>query len=81
MDLADNLEPLLLDLVEWVAETPRPYSDVLAARQTSCTRLTVFGDVIDLGLLDRYHDTTGKTPIGASDAGRTYLKEKGRTAH
>ena len=70
-----------MDLVERVAETPRPYSDVLSAWQTSCPRLTVFEDVTDLGLLDRYHDTTGKTLIGTSDAGRAYLKEKGRTTH
>ena len=70
-----------MDLVERVTEIPRPYSDVLAAWQTPCPRLTVFEDVTDLGLLDRYHDTTGKTLIGASDAGRAYLKEKGRTTH
>ena len=70
-----------MDLVERVAEIPRPYSDVLAAWQTPCPRLTVFEDVTDLGLLDSYHDTTGKTLIGASEAGRAYLKEKGRTTH
>jgi hypothetical protein len=79
MDMANNLEPLVLDLVEWVAESPRPYSDVLAAWQTSCPRLTVFEDVTDLGLLDRYHDAAGKTLVGASPAGRAYLEEKGRT--
>jgi len=77
--MANNLEPLMLDLVEWVAETPRPYSAVLDAWQTSCPRLTVFEDVTDLGLLDRYHDAAGKTVIGASPAGLAYLKEKGRT--
>lgn len=79
--MSENLEPLMLDLVEWVAESPRPYSEVLHAWQTSCPRLTVFEDVTDLGLLDRYQDQNGKAVIGASPAGRAYLKEKGRTAH
>jgi hypothetical protein len=79
--MSENLEPLMLDLVEWVAKTPRPYSEVLHAWQTSCPRLTVFEDVTDLGLLNRYHDAAGRTVIGASPAGLSYLKKKGRMAH
>ncbi len=79
--MSENIEPLMLDLVEWVAVSPRPYADVLHAWQTSCPRLTVFEDVTDLGLLNRYHDAAGKTIIGTSPAGRTFLKEKGRTSH
>ena len=79
--MSENLEPLMLDLVEWVAVSPRPYADVLHAWQTSCPRLTVFEDVTDLGLLNRYHDENGRTLISASEAGRAYLKEKGRAVH
>ncbi len=79
--MSGNLEPLMLDLVEWVATSPRPYSEVLHAWQTSCPRLTVFEDVTDLGLLNRYHDQNGKTVVGASPAGLAYLREKGRTTH
>jgi len=79
--MSEKIEPLMLDLLEWVAESPRPYTEVLHAWQTSCPRLTVFEDVTDLGLLDRYHDTAGKIIIGASPAGRAFLNEKGRTSH
>ncbi len=44
-------EPLILDLVEWVAAAPRPYAEVLDAWRTSCPRLTVWEDALDRGLV------------------------------
>ena len=51
--MANDLEPLILDLVEWVAREPRRYADVLDAWRTSCPRLTVWEDAMDRGLLRR----------------------------
>ena len=42
-----NLDPLVLDLVEWVAREPRKYADVLDTWRTSCPRLTVWEDAVD----------------------------------
>ena len=33
--MTDILDPLIRDLVEWVAKEPRPYGDVLEAWRTS----------------------------------------------
>jgi len=44
-------EPLILDLVAWVARTPRPYAEVIEAWRTSCPRLTVWEDAVDRGLV------------------------------
>lgn len=46
----DN-KALAADLVEWVAEAPRSYSEVMAAWRTTCPRLTIWEDCIDEGLL------------------------------
>ena len=46
----DN-KSLVADLVEWVAQSPRSYSDVMAAWRTSCPRQTIWEDCIDEGLL------------------------------
>jgi len=40
--MTDPKEPLILDLVAWVADSPKPYLDVMDAWRTSCPRLTVW---------------------------------------
>mgnify|MGYP001766618404 CR=1 FL=1 len=45
------IEPLILDLVEWVSRAPRPYAEVIEAWRTSCPRLTVWEDATDRGLI------------------------------
>ncbi len=42
---------LILDLVEWIAEAPRPYVDVMDAWRTSCPRLPIWEDAVDLGFV------------------------------
>lgn len=44
-------EPLILDLVAWVARQPRPYAEVIEAWRTSCPRLTVWEDAVERGLV------------------------------
>src|SRR3546814_10763424 len=44
-------EPLILDLVEWVAAGPRPYAEVMEAWRTSCPRLPVWEDAVERGLI------------------------------
>lgn len=51
--MSETLEPLVRDLVQWVAAEPRPYAEVLEAWRTSCPRLTVWEEAIDRGLVER----------------------------
>ena len=51
--MSDALEPLILDLVEWVAKQPRAYADVMDAWRTSCPRLTVWEDAVERGYVRR----------------------------
>ena len=46
-------DPLVLDLVEWIAREPRPYAEVIATWRTSCPRLTIWEDAADRGYVAR----------------------------
>ena len=48
----DNF-PLVLDLVGWVAAAPRTYAETMDAWHTSCPRLTIWEDAVELGLVRR----------------------------
>ena len=51
--MAEAPEPLILDLLEWVAAGPRPYAEAIEVWRTSCPRLTVWEDAVDEGLVVR----------------------------
>ncbi len=66
--MSETLRPLILDLVAFVAERPRPYAEVLDAWRTSCPRLTVWEDAVDAGLVSLRDGT-----VRATEAGRRAL--------
>ena len=55
----DGLDNLILDLLEWLGSSPRPYSEVLDAWRTSCPRFPVWEDANDRGFIER-HDAPGR---------------------
>jgi hypothetical protein len=67
-----NPDALVLDFVEWIAARPRPYSEVMDAWKTSCTRLTIWEDAIDQGLVQRCR-RDGILSIETTPAGRDLL--------
>ena len=72
------LDPLVLDLVEFVAREPRLYRDVLEAWRTSCPRLTVWEDAVDRGLVARIEGRDRAIHVVATPAGRDFLGRHGR---
>lgn len=73
-------EPLILDLVEWVAQKPRPLDDVMEAWRTSCPRLPVWEDAVDRGFVTREAVAGAGRIVRVSDAGRAFLESHGRVA-
>ncbi len=65
-------DALVLDFVEWIAASPRRYSEVMEAWKTSCPRLTIWEDAIDQGLVQRCR-IDGQLSIEATDSGRDLL--------
>ena len=51
--MADVKDPLVLDLVEWIAREPRLYAEVIESWRTSCPRLTIWEDAVDRGYVAR----------------------------
>jgi len=76
--MATDTDTLVLDLVEWVAARPRPYAEVMEAWRTSCPRLTIWEDAVDLGYVRCAHGDGGATMVGVTPAGRALLRQAGR---
>jgi hypothetical protein len=76
--IRNDLDPLILDLLEWIGRAPRSYSDVIDAWRTSCPRLTVWEDAMDRGFAVREHAKGHEVMIRLTDAGLGFLREHGR---
>ena len=64
----DAPRALVLDLVAFVADRPRPHAEVMEAWRTNCLRLTVWEDALEAGLV-RVQDGL----VHATEAGRRAL--------
>ncbi len=71
--MSDAIEPLLVDLVEWIAKEERGYLDVMDAWRTSCPRLPVWEEAIDRGLVVRDF-VAGNAVVRATPRGRAFLQ-------
>jgi hypothetical protein len=68
--MSATIRPLMLDLVAFVADRPRPYAEVLDAWRTNCPRLTVWEDALDAGLVTLRDGLVHATESGRSALGR-----------
>lgn len=68
-------QPLVADLLEWIAAQPREYGVVMDAWRTSCPRLPIWEDAIDAGLVERV-SMGPKTFVQLTEAGRAFLSRK-----
>ena len=68
------IEPLILDLLRWLASGDRTYDEVMDAWRTSCPRLTVWEDANDRGLIAS-EQVNGRRLIRPSPSGRVFLDQ------
>ena len=73
-----RIDPLVLDLVEWIAKGPRAYGDVMDAWRTSCPRLTVWEDAVDLGYVERRRTDGPGVEVVVTVKGRAFLERHHR---
>ena len=71
--MSDAVDPLVLDLLEWIGRAPRPYVEVIDAWRTSCPRLPVWEEANARGYLDRRHAPVGEALVAVSERGRAHL--------
>ena len=61
---------LTRQMLEWLAERPRAYAEVMEVWRTSCPRLCIWEDACSAGLIE-YEAGTGKVTL--SRDGRAFL--------
>ena len=67
------LEQLTRQLLGWVAERPRTYSEAMEAWRTSCPRLPVWENAISDGLVQVDRGGGGITRVILTARGRQFL--------
>src|SRR3954447_17424347 len=78
--MSENLDPLILDFLEWLPPGPRPYTQVMEAWRTSCPRLTVWEDAVDRGFVARVSANGAGRAIALTKPGRDSLANHRRLA-
>jgi hypothetical protein len=71
-----TVEALILDLLEWMGPSPRPYAEVLEAWRTSCPRLPVWEDANDRGFIVRHRAPGRGGLVSLSPAGAEHLRKR-----
>jgi len=71
--MPDPVEPLILDLLEWIGPQPRPYAEVIEAWRTSCPRLPVWEEANARGFIEQVHPPGQPAQVAVSPAGRACL--------
>ena len=78
--MIDTTDPLVLDLIEWIAREPRLYSEVIATWRTSCPRLTIWEDAVDRGYVGRETVAGFGLIVTVTEHGERLLRENGRVS-
>jgi hypothetical protein len=73
--VADTVETLILDLLEWMGHNPRPYAEVLEAWRTSCPQLLVWEDANDRGFIARHHSPGSGALVSLSASAAEHLRK------
>jgi hypothetical protein len=76
--MSATLAPLILDFLEWLAVSPRPYTEVMETWRTSCPRFPIWEDVLDLGFVIRRSNANAQMMVHLTASGRSFLESSGR---
>jgi hypothetical protein len=78
--MTDTSDPLVLDLVEWIAREPRLYSEVIETWRTSCPRLTIWEDAVDRGYVTRESVPGTGIRVAVTEGGEKFLRAHRRAS-
>src|SRR4051812_28088286 len=74
--MSDPVEPLVLDLLEWIGRESRPYSEVIEVWRTSCPKLPVWEEANARGFLERRHSVGTEARVQVSPSGLAFLRAR-----
>ena len=72
----DTLEPLILDLLDWIGPEPRPYAEVMEAWRTSCPRMPVWEEANERGFIARLHEPGQVALVCVTPSGKAFLQRR-----
>ena len=72
--MTETVDNLILDLLEWLGTSPRPYDEVLDAWRTSCPRLPVWEEANSRGFIKRQGGSGIERTISVSQIGADHLR-------
>jgi hypothetical protein len=72
--MAETVENLIRDLLEWLGANPRPYDEVLDAWRTSCPGLPVWEEPNSRGFIERHGGSGNEQTISVSQIGADHLR-------
>jgi hypothetical protein len=70
------VEDLVLDFLEWLGTSARPYDVVMDAWRTSCPRLPVWETANERGLVERRRTGDSRPGVAVTVAGQRYLAQR-----
>ena len=79
--MADPVDALILDLLEWIGSEPRAYADVMDAWRTSCPRLPVWEDANDRGFVECRQGEGRGILVSVTRLGWEFLETRRSHAH
>ncbi|HEX4862299.1 MAG TPA: hypothetical protein VFV07_13770 [Rhizomicrobium sp.] len=71
--MTSTVEPLIADMLSWIAKEERSYTEVMEAWRTSCPRLPVWEEANARGLVTR-RVSNGVAVVAVTEAGRAFLE-------
>jgi hypothetical protein len=74
-----TVEPLILDLLDWLAIRERTYEEVMDVWRTSCPRLTVWEDANERGLVST-EQRAARQIVVPTAAGLSLLEKRGHAS-
>jgi hypothetical protein len=78
--MSDPVEPLILDLLEWIGGRPRPSAEVLEVWRTSCPRLPVWDEANRRGFIEHFHEQGQPAMVRVSALGFAHLGRRALSA-
>jgi D-3-phosphoglycerate dehydrogenase / 2-oxoglutarate reductase len=78
--MATTVDALILDLLDWIGPSPRPYAEVIEAWRTSCPRLPVWEEATERGYVERRYDSIAGACICVTARGQEFLGAQRRVA-
>lgn len=76
--MADPVDALVLDLLEWLGPRGKPYAEVMEAWRTSCPRLPVWEEANARGCIATEHAAGSAAMVKVSAQGRALLDRRRR---